>query len=222
MSQPPFLSSAVPHFSPLARARLHSMVGVMDTPEAVERDTEEPLVDIYAFKRKMKAPNAVAPEAEGYILVTSGMSDRLMMPPEGFNNSETLATELLWYTRDLNLEYFAVLRWLSKLPFVNNTWFGFGHTVWMPHPPLSFCPFRHFLLLPSIAKADQRLFSHLKQQEHAIGTLVVHMLAEPEYELVKTREGLKAFLDLLDGSNYPLIFNPERKSLLKIGEIRED
>jgi len=195
------------------------MVGALDTPEAVERDTEEPRVDIYAFRRNLKAGNGEVSDTGGYLLVTSGMSDRLMSSPVGGGNAETLATELLWYVRDLNPEYFAVLRWLSKLPFVDNTWFGFGHTVWMPEPPLSFCPFRHFLLLPSIVKAEQRLFAHLKQEEHAIGTLVVHMLAEPEYELVKTREGLRAFLDLLDGSRYPLFFNPERKSLLKIGEI---
>ena len=190
------------------------MVGAMDTPEEVERDTEEPRVDIYAFRRSVKASNGSVWAEEGHALVTSGMSDRLMTSREGFGSMETLATELIWYTRDLNPEYFAALRWLSKLPFVDNTWFGFGHTVWMPHPPLSFCPFRHFLFLPSVVKADQRLFSHLKQQGHAIGTLVVHMLAEPEYELVKTRKGLKAFLDLLDGSSYPLLFNPARPPLL--------
>jgi len=214
MSHSPFVSLEAPHFSPLSKARLHSMVGAMDTPEVVERDTEEPRVDIYAFKRNMKACSAEALGVDGHLLVTSGMSDRLMVPPQGLSNPGTLAIELLWYVRDLNPEYFAALRWLSKLPFVDNTWFGFGHTVRMPQPPLSFCPFRHFLLLPSVVKADQRLFTHLKQQGHAIGTLAVHMLAEPEYALVKTREGLKAFLDLLDGKKYALLFNPERQSLL--------
>jgi hypothetical protein len=190
------------------------MVGVMDMPEGVEHDTEEPLVDIYAFGRNFaEACNSQTADTEGYLLITSGMSDRLMTPPEGFNNSGSLATELIWYVRDLHPEYFSVLRWLAKIPFVDNTRFGFGHTIFVPHPPLSFCRLHHFLLLPSIVKADRHLFTHLKQQGHAIGTLAVHMLTESEYELIRSHKGLKAFLNLLDGNNYPLIFNPERKSL---------
>lgn len=200
----------------LAEKRLEAMVEALGEPEHIDRDTDtHKQIDIYAFGRNfVEECDSDAEDDEGFVLVTSGMSDQLMSLPEHFDNEDALAIELIWYVRELNSEYFANLRWLAKLPFVDNTWFGMGHTVPMPKPPLSFCPFSTFLLLPPIIHADRYLFEDIEQQGQSVGTLVVHMVSPQEYDLVKKDEGLDQFLDLLDGNDYPTIFTPSRKSIV--------
>ena len=84
----------------------------------------------------------------------------------------------------------------------------------MQEPPLSFSRFRTFLLLPSIIGTDSELFSHLSHGEHPVATLVVHLLSAQEHALIQTEDGLNEFLDLLDEHDYPLIFDPDRASIV--------
>ena len=171
-------------------------------------------IDIYAFGRNfVEECDEEAGNDEGYVLITSGMSDHLMQIPENIED-ESSAIELIWYVRDLNSEYFKNLRWLAKLPRLDGTWLGMGHTVPMPSPPLSFCNFRSFLFLPPIISTDRNVFQELLLNGEPIDTLVVHLISQEEYEVVKTDEGLDRFLDLLDDNDYPYIFDPKRKSIL--------
>jgi Suppressor of fused protein (SUFU) len=199
----------------LAEARLSTMVDELGEPDHVDHDSDaDQKIDIYAFGRNfVEDCDDDADDDEGYVLITSGMSDRLMTAPAGAEMEETLATELIWYVRDLNAEYFHMLRWLAKLPTIDATWFGSGHRVPMPTPPLSFCTFRTFLLLQPIVSTDRDLYAGLMQQDQPIGTLVVHLVSDAEYALIKSDdEGLNAFFDLLDDNNYPLVFDPNRLS----------
>jgi Suppressor of fused protein (SUFU) len=199
----------------LAEARLGAMVDALEEPDHVDRDTDaDHKIDIYAFGRNfVEECDDDAEDDEGYVLITSGMSDRLMTAPDGAEMEETLATELVWYVRDLNPEYVHMLRWLAKLPAIDATWFGSGHRVPMPTPPLSFCGFRTFLLLEPIIATDRDLFDGLTQQDQPLGTLAVHLVSDAEYALIKRdEEGLNAFLDLLDENGYPLVFDPDRQS----------
>jgi hypothetical protein len=201
----------------LSEARLGAMVDALDEPDHVDRDTDaDHKIDVYAFGRNfVEECDDDAEDDEGYVLITSGMSDRLMTAPAGTEVDETLATELIWYVRDLNPAYFHMLRWLAKLPTIDATWFGAGHRVPMPEPPLSFCGFRTFLLLQPIIATDRDLFDGLMQQDQPIETLVVHLIADAEYALIKSdEEGLNTFLDLLDENDYPLLFDPNRVSFV--------
>lgn len=209
-----FASAATQDDPGLRDARLRAMQQELGEPDHVDRDTDvSHRIDIYAFGRNfIEECEDDAEDDEGYVLITAGMSDRLMTAPTGFDSDQSLATELVWYVRDLNVEYFSTLRWLAKLPFTDRTWFGFGHTVPMPTPPLSFCQFSTFLLLPPIIRTDRELFEGIEQQGHGLSTLAVHLVSNAEYELVKSEEGLDKFLDMLDENDYPRIFDPERRS----------
>ena len=43
--------------------------------------------------------------------------------------------------------------------------------------------------------------------------MCVNLISEPEYALIK-RAGLRRFFDLLDERDYPLVFDPQRASLV--------
>ena len=47
--------------------------------------------------------------------------------------------------------------WLATVPFIDSTWFGFGHRVPMPAPPVPGTDFRTFLLLTPVITPDQRI-----------------------------------------------------------------
>ena len=180
----------------------------------VDRDTPDTPIDIYAFGRNfIEDCDDESDSDEGYVLITAGMSDRLMSTPATAED-ESAAIELVWYVRELNQSYFETLRWLAKLPHIDRTWFGMGHTVPMPRPPLPFSDFQTFLFLPPIIQTDQDIFRDLTSHGESIATLCVHLVSSEEYELIKTPEGLDQFLDMLDENDYPLVFDPKRKSML--------
>jgi hypothetical protein len=201
--------------SSLHSARLAALVAELGEPDQVDLDSDRGnAIDIYAFGRNfVEDCDEESGDDEGYVLITSGMSDHLMELPTAVED-EPLAVELVWYVRDQNPEYFKNLRWLAKLPRLDGTWLGMGHTVPMPDPPLSFCDFRSFLFLQPIIRTDREIFQGLKSHGESIGTLVVHLISQNEYEVVKTADGLDRFLDLLDENDYPLIFDPKRESIL--------
>lgn len=197
----------------LAAMRLRAMASELGEPDHMDLDEDPTLrVNIYAFGRNfVEECDVGAADQEGYVLVTSGMSDRLMRGPADAELDETLATELVWNVPDLHPAYFTTLRWLAKLPETDSTWFGQGHTVPMPTPPLEGCPFKTFLFLPPIIRTDRELYAHLEHAGHPIGTLCVHMISDGEYALVRNNEeGLGEFLDLLDDNDHPHVFNPAR------------
>ncbi|MCE3602712.1 suppressor of fused domain protein [Massilia sp. P8910] len=198
----------------LAATRLRAMADQLGEPDHIDLDEDRAFrVHIYAFGRNfVEECDVDAEDQEGYVLVTSGMSDRLMTGPDSEEVEESLATELVWYVPNLDPAYFSTLRWLAKLPETDHTWFGQGHTVPLPAPPLEACPFQTFLFLPPIIRTDRELFGHIEHRGHAVGTLCVHLIADSEYALAKNSEdGLGEFLDLLDDNDHPHVFNPARR-----------
>jgi hypothetical protein len=119
--------------------------------------------------------------------------------------------ELMWYVRDATPEISTTLRWLASLPFVDNTWLGFGHRVPMPEPPVPGTDFKTFLFLTPIIAPDQRIAEQLSIVGDPVEILTVNLISDREYGLIKN-EGLDAFLDLLDENDHPPIFDPSRRS----------
>ncbi len=194
----------------LAGARTAALRDALGAPEHIDRDDDRRhRVDVHVYAREFAEDGGT-----GYVLVTSGMSDRLMTMPTGYDGEESAARELFWYVREPNPAFIAQLRWLAKLPFAEGSWLGYGHTVPMPSPPFPGSPFSTFLLLPPAVAADRHLFDNLHLQGHGIETLVVHLLSDAEYDLVRSDEGLDVFLDLLDVHRYPQVFDPARPSYL--------
>lgn len=207
-----------------AQLRLQAMLDELeDEPEQTFLDSAdaEHRVDIHAFGRNFvedcgadEASDDADADDEGYVLVTNGMSDRLMPAPAGgVPEGASRAVELVWYVRDLNPEYIANLRWLAKLPAFDGFFLGSGHRVPMPEPPLSFCAFRTFFFLSPIYRPDERMLSGVTVDEgEAVATLTVNLISEAEYALVKREDGFGELLDLFDANDHPMVFDPQRSS----------
>ncbi|MGJ7608145.1 suppressor of fused domain protein [Variovorax sp. LT1R20] len=201
-----------------AQLRLQAMLDALeDEPEQTFLDSAdaEHRVDIHAFGRNfVEDCDADGSDDEGYVLVTNGMSDRLMpAPPGGVPEGMTRAAELVWYVRNLNPEYISNLRWLAKLPAFDRFFLASGHRVPMPEPPLSFCGFQTFFFLTPIYGPDARMLSGVTVDEgEAIATLTVNLISEAEYALVKREGGFGELLDLFDANDHPMVFDPQRIS----------
>jgi hypothetical protein len=171
-------------------------------------DPGDSRIDVHAFGRDF-VPDCEEGSDEGYVLLTNGMSEQCMAVPDQAEAKRR--AELMWYVRDATPEVSATLRWLASLPSIDNTWFGFGHRVPMPEPPVPGTDFKTFLFLTPIITPDQRIAETLSIAGDPVEILTVNLISDREYELIK-KEGLDPFLDLLDENDYPPIFDPTRRS----------
>jgi len=181
----------------------------LDPPEYTFRDPGDRRIDVHAFGRDF-VPDCEEGSDEGYVLLTNGMSEQRMSAPAGANG-EKLRAELMWYVRQATPDITTTLRWLAKVPFIDSTWFGFGHRLQMPTPPLPGTDFKTFLFLTPIIGPDQRIADQLSAMGEPVEILTVNLISDREWALIKN-DGLDAFLDLLDDNEYPAIFDPARKS----------
>jgi hypothetical protein len=185
--------------------------------ELLDDDKDFP-VDIYAFGRDFGDCDDDNDHDEGYVLITNGISDKLMHRPvvssASDSEEESLAVELIWYVREVTADYIHYLRWLAKLPQIDETWFGSGHTVPMPEAPLDGCAFKTFFFMSPIIETDKYLLSEFQNGEHDVEMLTVNLISDAEYVLVKTNDGLNQFFDLLDEKNYLTIHDPQRASFM--------
>ena len=202
-------------------ARLATMIEELGEPDHALLDADKNFpIDIYAFGRNfIEECDDDANDDEGYVLVTNGMSDKLMHRPVVSSASDSdaddsLAIELIWYVREVTAEYVHNLRWLAKLPQIDETWFGSGHTVPMPEAPLDGCTFKTFFFMSPIIKTDKYLLSEFQNGELDVEMLTVNLISPAEYALVKTHDGLNQFFDLLDEKSYPTIHDPARVSFV--------
>ena len=171
-------------------------------------DASDRRIDVHAFGRDF-VPDCEEGSDEAYVLLTNGMSEQRMAVPAQAEAKPR--AELMWYIRDATSEISTTLRWLASVPFIDNTWFGFGHRLPMPAPPLPGTDFKTFLFLTPIITPDQRIAEALSVAGDPVEILTVHLISDREYALIKN-EGLDAFLDLLDENDYPPIFDPARRS----------
>jgi hypothetical protein len=171
-------------------------------------DASDRRIDVHAFGRDF-VPDCEEGSDEGYVLLTNGMSEHRMAVPD--QAEAKIRAELMWYVREATPEISATLCWLASVPFIDNTWFGFGHRVPMPAPPMPGTDFKTFLFLTPVITPDQRIATALAIAGDPVEILTVNLISDREYELIKSG-GLDAFLDLLDENAYPPIFDPARKS----------
>ena len=200
-------ASAPSQAADLYRHRLAIYESELGEPEHSFTDSAERRIDIHAFGRDF-VPVCEEGSDEGYVLLTNGMSEQRM--PEAHGNAKPRA-ELMWYVREPTPEICANLRWLANLPFIDTTWFGLGHRVAMPAPPIAGAEFQTFLFLTPIIGPDKEIAEALEIAGDPVEILTVHLISHQELALIKSR-GLDPFLDLLDKNDYPPIFDPARKS----------
>ncbi|WP_439363811.1 suppressor of fused domain protein [Bradyrhizobium sp. DASA03005] len=191
----------------LYRQRLAIYESELGEPEHTFADSAERRIDIHAFGRDF-VPVCREGSDEGYVLLTNGMSEQRM---HGVPGDAKPRAELMWYVREPTEEVWANLRWLANLPFIDTTWFGFGHRVALPWPPVAGTDFQTFLLLTPIIGPDKEIAEALEIAGDPVEILTVNLISQQELALIKAR-GLDPFLDLLDDNDYPPIFDPARKS----------
>jgi suppressor of fused protein SUFU len=198
---------------PAGSAGFHAQRRAIYEQELGEReytfsDASDRRIDVHAFGRDF-VPDCEEGSDEGYVLLTNGMSEQRMTVPDQAEAKRR--AELMWYVRDATPEVSATLRWLASLPSIDNTWFGFGHRVPMPEPPVPGTDFKTFLFLTPVITPDQRIAEALAVAGDPVEILTVNLISDREYELIKS-VGVDAFLDLLDENDYPAIFDPSRRS----------
>lgn len=200
-------SSAVPPAADLYRQRLAIYESELGEPEHSFTDSAERRIDIHAFGRDF-VPECQEGSDEGYVLLTNGMSEQRM---PGVHGDAKPRAELMWYVREPTPDVCDNLRWLANLPFIDTTWFGFGHRVALPRPPVAGTDFETFLFLTPIIGPDKSIAEALEIAGDPVEILTVNLISHQELALIKSR-GLDPFLDLLDENDYPPIFDPARKS----------
>ncbi|WP_441234747.1 suppressor of fused domain protein [Bradyrhizobium sp. 930_D9_N1_4] len=191
----------------LYQQRLAIYENELGEPEYSFKDGAERRIDIHAFGRDF-VPVCDEGSDEGYVLLTNGMSEQRM---PGVHGDAKSRAELMWYVREPTPEIRDNLRWLAKLPFIDTTWFGFGHRVAMPWPPVAGTEFETFLFLTPVIGPDKQIAEALEIAGDPVEILTVNLISHQELALIKSR-GLDPFLDLLDENDYPPIFDPARKS----------
>jgi Suppressor of fused protein (SUFU) len=196
---------------------LAALTDGLDEPDHTDADPAPGAdgITIHAFSRNFVDDcDDDAEDDMGYVLVTCGMSRQRMPPLPETDDGGSRSIELLWYVKTLDPAYFAALRWLAKLPQIDKIAYFHGRTISNPTAPLAATPFKTYLLLPPIYGPDADLFEGLESTDgDDIGTLVVHLISDAEAQLIKGRaEGLDDFLDLLDDKDYPMMFDPARRS----------
>ncbi|MBR0817250.1 suppressor of fused domain protein [Bradyrhizobium liaoningense] len=195
------------HAADFYQQRLAIYESELDEPEYSFRDSAERRIDIHAFGRDF-VPVCQEGSDEGYVLLTNGMSEQRM---PGVPGDAKPRAELMWYVREPTPDVCDNLRWLSNLPFIDTTWFGFGHRVALPWPPVAGTDFQTFLFLTPIIGPDKQIAEALEIAGDPVEILTVNLISHQELGLIKSR-GLDPFLDLLDENDYPPIFDPARKS----------
>jgi len=191
----------------LYRHRLDVYESELGEPEHSFTDDAERRIDIHAFGRDF-VPECREGSDEGYVLLTNGMSQQRM---HGVQGDAKPRAELMWYVREPTPDVRDNLRWLANLPFIDTTWFGFGHRVALPWPPVAGTDFQTFLFLTPIIGPDKQIAEALEIAGDPVEILTVNLISDRELALIKAG-GLNEFLDLLDDNEYPPIFDPARTS----------
>lgn len=163
-----------------------------------------PEIAIYVFARDLG-------DGPFYTLASGGMSDRRMHLPPDLPEGIPHRAELLLYVRELKDEYVALLRWLARFPFRDQTWLGFGHTVALSEAPFPGSELRHLLLLTSVVSPDRELPKRLSIEGDPVEFLWVVPITAAERDH-KIKHGVHALLDLFETHDHPWVLDETRAS----------
>jgi hypothetical protein len=195
----------------LRSRRLRLYRDTLGSPDLVIAGDDEHEIDVCVFGRNFKEECEPGRDQNGYVLITNGMSDRPMNAPAG----ATRRAELVWYTRDARAPKLRFLEWLATVPFIDDTAYGFAHTMQLPVAPFKGCAFKKLLFLTPIIRRDAGLATKLARlwRRDSFELLTIHLISDAEHRFVRQgTEQLHELFDLFDANNYPRRFDPKRKS----------
>ena len=141
--------------------------------------------------------------------VTGGLSLNKMTVAEG--SDSTGRAELLFYAKEPDERYVAMLTLLMVFPFVDQTWIEFGHTVALDKPLDDAGVLTAVVLLYTLFTGHRKTFESVTVDGESVEYLWIVPISEQERQL-KKREGVNGLLDVLGANNNPVIFPGARDS----------
>jgi hypothetical protein len=160
-----------------------------------------------------------------HTLITMGMSDRAMAVPQGTNSPRYLELMMSlprswrfdspsqedprwsWPVRQLKI--------LARMPHINKTWLGWGHTVPNDEPPTPLAPNTKLsgaIIVPSLLVPED--FFELKIVAHTITFFGVVPLYKEEMQL-KVDQGADALFGKLIDAGIKDLVDPSRRNVAK-------
>ncbi|MBI4582401.1 MAG: suppressor of fused domain protein [Planctomycetes bacterium] len=159
-----------------------------------------------------------------HTLITSGMSDLPMTPPQEAaecryaelllhlpadwsNSQEVFGDEAVYWP-------FRELKALARLPHQHKSWLWYGHTVGNGDPPEPYAPNTRLcamlLASPSLLPREFEVLRISEEKEIAFFSLIPLYPEELDFKL---RRGAEPLLDRLYGAGLGLVIDPGRKNL---------
>lgn len=177
-----------------------------------EDEPDGPPIDVYVFK---PGEDSRGKERDFYTLVTGGMSDAPMRVPK---QVEFCRGELLLYVEKPTDEHIGVLRFLARLPLVQErTWYGYGTTMTNGNPPQPIFDDSNlscYLFLQPVVGRDNTLHEKLEVDDDPVALLWVVPITEPECQYILDRS-IGDFLNLLDRKEHPFVLDEGRRSYVR-------
>jgi hypothetical protein len=177
-----------------------------------EDEPDGPPIDVYVFE---PGEDGRGKERDFYTLVTSGMSDERMRVRKGvpFRRGE-----LILYVADPTELHIGLLRFLARLPLVQETtWYGFGTTMTNGNPPRPIfddSDLSCYLFLEPVVGRDNVVHEKLEVDGDPVAMLWVVPITEAECQYIIDRSP-DEFLDLLDRKKHPFVLDEGRRSYVR-------
>ncbi len=177
----------------------------------------DPHIDIYVY------PPSSELGRNFYTLVTSGMSDKRMYLPKGISSKYARA-EIIFYVSDGSVEPYQIdkpwfansISFFAHFPFNYNTWFAPSHTIPNGNPTTPIVEGSELttalFLPPLFEKEDFR--NGLRIVSEKVTFLWLTYITNDECDF-KLEKGYEALVGLFNKQNFPQVFDPHRKSVLK-------
>src|SRR5262245_53972354 len=177
-----------------------------------EEDPDGPAIDVYVFE---PGEDGRGKERDFYTLVTGGMSDKRMRVPK---EVEFRRAELVLYVEKPTDEQIGLLRWLARLPLVQEgTWYSPGTTMTNGNPPRPIFDDSDlccYLFLEPVVGRDNKLHEKLDVDGDPVALLWVVPITEAECQYILDRSP-DDFLDLLDRKKHPFVLDEGRRSYVR-------
>jgi hypothetical protein len=175
-------------------------------------DPNGPAIDVYVFE---PGEDGRGQKRDFYTLVTGGLSD---VPMRTGAEIPFRRAELVLYVPEPRDEHVAMLRWLARLPLVQEgTWYGPGTTMTNGQPPrpiFADSKLDCFLFLPPVVGRDNQLHEELVLDEDPTTLLWVVPITNAECRFI-LQSSLNEFLSVLDRKQHPFLLNEARGSYVK-------
>lgn len=150
---------------------------------------------------------------EFYTLVTSGMSDLPMRPPQDVER-ECRRAEICLYVDLPGPTFVKLLRSLARMPFEHGSWLSHGHTLPNGSPPKPLFPgsaLDTLLVLDTIVAPERHLREQIQLDGDPLNVLWALPITGAECEW-KLQHGLPSLLDRFNGAQLSFVLDPQRAS----------